>query len=576
MDLRPFQQRAVTAVLDVFKNRSSTLLVMPTGTGKTVVFTHIAKAMKGRVLILAHREELIFQAADKVLAITGERPDVEMAKFEADQSIWTKTPVVVGSVQTHISGDRMEKFRPDDFDLLIIDEAHHAITKSYKKVLDYYRQNHNLKVLGVTATPDRGDGTALRRVFETVAFQYGIRDAIQDGWLVPIHQRAIWIERMDFSGLHSVAGEFKQDELDEMVRQEEVLHGFAHPIMELCEGKKVLMFTVSVKHAENLAEIFNRWQPGVAQWVCGRTPKEERREIVEQFSHGDFRILVNVGVYTEGFDEPSIDVIAMGRPTKSRSLYAQMVGRGTRPLNGIIDWCDDAESRRDCITESRKPWVDVIDFCGNSGRHMLITAADALAGSDEDPDVLKRAAKKAKARDGESYNVADELDEAKKEVEAEREARKRRLERSMQARSKIKGRAVYHTKRVDPFDVMDIRVPTVTAVQKKIPPTPKMVAFLQKQGIDTNGLSKVEAGHLCGAAINRMNAGMCSFKQAKLLQRYGYDTDALTRKQASQMIDLLAKNKWKPLAFTPAFMVPQTEEPVEDPLLSFDEAVAKG
>ena len=360
MKLRSYQEAAVDGIFEAWRSARSTLLVQPTGTGKTVTFAHVINRMPmGRALVLAHREELIVQAADKIARVTGAKPDTEMAEMRADHGMFGKARVVVSSIQTQCAGrngdTRMKRFDPQEFGLLVVDEAHHATAPTYRRVLEHYGQNQDLKILGVTATPDRHDEEALGQVFDSVAFDYELLDAIRDGWLVPIHQRSVVVDGLDYSGVRTTAGDLNGADLARVMEYEETLHGIAHPTVELAAGRKALVFAASVAHAERLCEIFNRHSTGCARFVTGTTPKDERRGMLADYAAGKFQMLVNVGVATEGFDEPGIQVVVMARPTKSRALYAQMAGRGTRALPGLVDAHEAADARRAAIAASAKP-----------------------------------------------------------------------------------------------------------------------------------------------------------------------------------------------------------------------------
>lgn len=339
---------------------SRTLAVLPTGTGKTVIFAQLCKRWHdqglGRVLVMAHREELISQACQKIADITGELPDVEMGDSRADEcAIINRAPVVVTSVQTMCRPKRHERFHPEDFSLMIVDEAHHSTAATYRRVIDYFGQNPNLKILGVTATPDRADEEALGQIFETVAYEYQIQQAIEDGWLVNIDQRFILVDGLDLSACRTTAGDLNEGDLAKIMEMEKVLHGVVGPTIELAGDTPTLIFNTSVAQAERTAEIINRHRPDSAVCLHGKTPREERREKLKAFSRREYQYLCNCGLFLEGFDETSIGVVAMARPTKSRSLYAQAVGRGTRPLPGIVDGLDDAGQRRNAIALSAKP-----------------------------------------------------------------------------------------------------------------------------------------------------------------------------------------------------------------------------
>jgi superfamily II DNA or RNA helicase len=449
-----------------------------------------------------------------------------------------KARVVVSSIQTQCAGrngdTRMKRFDPREFALLVVDEAHHATAPTYRRVLEHYGQNPDLKILGCTATPDRHDEEALGQVFDSVAFDYELLDAIRDGWLVPIQQRSVVVDGLDYSSIRTTAGDLNGADLARVMEYEETLHGIAAPTMELAAGRKTLVFAASVAHAERLCEIFNRHRTDCARFVTGTTPKDERRTMLADYAAGKFQMLVNVGVATEGFDEPGIQVVVMARPTKSRALYAQMAGRGTRPLPGLVDAHQEADARRAAIADSAKPACEIIDFVGNSGRHRLVTTADILGGNYSD-EVVDRARAKAEEADGAAIDMAEALVDAERELAEERE-------RARRAAIRVKAR--YTSQVVDPFEVFRIEPWRERGWDTGRQPSEKMLALLERNGIDTAGLTFTQAKQLVGEIIHRYEERRCSFKQARLLARYGYPTD-VPFAEASRLIDALAKNGWK-------------------------------
>jgi len=555
MNLRPYQAEAVDAVIAEWRNSPATLVVMPTGTGKTIVFAHIIDRLHaGRTMVLAHREELIHQAVGKIQAVTGRRPDIEMAHYAANEAkMFRKAPVVVSSIQTQIAGrngGRMTRFDPLEFELAIVDEAHHAPAQSYRRTLDHYKQNPTLKILGVTATPDRADEEALGQVFGSVAYVYEILDAIRDGWLVPIQQRRVVVDGLDFSAIRTTAGDLNGKDLAAVMEYERNLHEIATPTIELTEGRRTLLFAASVAHAERLCEIFNRHKTGMARWICGKTPRDERAETLRDYNRGDFSILCNVGVFTEGYDEPGIETVVLARPTKSRALFAQMVGRGTRPLPGLVDGPANRslftggektqQERVDAILHSDKPSLEVIDFVGNTGKHKLINTSDILGGNYTD-DVIERAAANA-ATSATPQDVITGLEEAEAQIHEE----KKKAREAERRRRALKAKARYETMTVDPFDVLDIEPQRERGWNKDRQPSEKMVACLEKFGVQGAGtLSFTEAKTLISTFISRREHGWCSYKQAKLLHKYGYPTKGVRFKEASETIDRIAKNNWR-------------------------------
>lgn len=547
MMLRPYQREAVDAVVNQFRgDATSTLLVLPTGTGKTIVFAHlIGMAQRGRVMVVAHREELIDQAARKVEAVTGHTPSIEMAERKADESMFRQSKVVVASVQTLIAGfegkGRMSRFKPEQFSLIIFDEAHHIESKSWQQVVEYFKDNTKCKILGVTATPKRHDKLALGNTFDTVAYTYPLTSAINDGWLVPIEQQTVEVTSLDYSTCRTTAGDLNGRDLASVMEEETNLHGVTGPTLEITGDRRTLVFAASVKAAERMCEIFNREKPRSARWICGKTPKQERRQIVEEYAAGEFQYLVNVGCLTEGFDDPGVEVIALAKPTKSTSLWTQMIGRGTRPLPGTVDGpqCETKEDRESAIKSSAKPRLLVLCFAGNAGRHQLIEAFDLLGGR-YPQGVRERASRIAKTADH-PVDIDETLALAEEELKEEAD-KKRRLAEAK--RSKLRAKVKYQKHKVNPFNLLGIRrAPDGQRTDGDFGPSEKMSAMLVRNGIDPTGLSHSEARTICGKIVQRFREGKCTMKQANLLSRFGCDTD-VSKAEASRIIDDIANGGW--------------------------------
>ena len=551
MILRPYQSDASDAIFTEWLTHDSTLVVIPTGGGKTVLFADVIRRIfPRRALVLAHREELIFQARDKIQRVTGLRVDVEMGEYKAEDGLFDAARVVVSTIQTQCSGGdgggRMAKFDPQRFGVLIIDEAHHATSPSYRRVIEYYRTNRLLKILGVTATPDRADEAALGEVFQSVAFDYEVLDAIHDGWLVPIEQMMVHVDGLDYSSIRTTAGDLNGGDLASVLESEKNLQQIASASLDIIGRRRALVFNASVKSAELTAEIFNRHRSGMAAWVCGKTERDERRKILAAFAAGKVQVVCNCGVLTEGFDDPGVEVVIMGRPTKSRSLYSQMVGRSTRPLPGIVDGPETAEARKAAIAASAKPNCLVVDFVGNSGKHKLITSADILGGnvSDEALELAVTRAKKA----GKPVNMSEALDEAEEEIKQQRE--QARLAEAAR-RARVVASARFTVQSVDPFDVLAIKPVTARGWDAKGNVSDKCRNILQKHmGLDPNNFTQRQAIALVREQFRRWDHKLCSFKQAKVLRKYGYSTE-VSFNQASSTIDALAKNNWQKLPEVP-------------------------
>ena len=416
----------------------SLLLVAATGLGKTVMMAGLANHWPaGRVMMISHRFELNQQALKTFAHYCGEEVGLEQASFTADQ-YGNKDRIVVASVQSLISRrrgkHRMEKFDPNEFGLLMVDEAHRSVATSYQRVFDHFTQNPRLKVIGVTATPDRLDGIGMGCAYQKVICDYNIRWGVDSGWLVPPRQKFVQINGLDLQAVRTVGGDLDSKQLSKIVEVERNLHEMAEPIVSVAErDKQTIVFTASVKQAHRLAELLRDYHcrkygsqanPELAVSLDGSMSPQDprRRRIVRDFKDGRIQFLVNCGVATEGFDAPNVKLIAVGRPTKSRALYCQMVGRGTRPLPGSVEHLSTPEERIAAIQQSNKPDCVVLDFMGQSGRHALVCTTDILAGS-EPPDIQERARAIAKKKDFDGTTM-DAIREAQEEAARIREARR--------------------------------------------------------------------------------------------------------------------------------------------------------
>ena len=543
--LRDYQRAAVAAALREWEEKQTTLVVLPTGCGKTLVAAEIARHFHPRrVLFLGHREELIYQGARSIFEHTGLDTQIEMADMWADSTLFGAGQVIVSTIQTQVAGKscRMTRFDPNEFGLVIVDEAHHVTAGSYRRVLDHYKKNPELKILCLTATPDRADEEALGQVIDSVAFDYEILDAIADGYLVPVEQQMVTIQGLDFSHVRTTAGDLNGADLAAVMEAEKNLHGVASATLDIIGERKAIVFAVTVKQAETYAEIFNRHRPGRAGWVCGKTPKPERQETFRKFAGSETQILVNVGITTEGYDNLAVEVIVQARPTKSRCLYSQMVGRGTRTLPGTIDGLQTAEERRAAIDASAKPSCLVIDFAGNSGKHKLVTTADILGGR------VSEAARQLalKSADGKPVRMADELNLAEEELlrrAREEEERQREVARRMRLTAKVE----YQKAAVDPFDLFQMTpAATSRAWNHGQRLTDKQRAVLQRQGIDADSLPYPQAKQVLNELFRRWDANLCTINQAKILRQRGVETAQLSRDEASRMIaEIAVRERWE-------------------------------
>jgi superfamily II DNA or RNA helicase len=525
--LRPYQVEAVARIDAELAANRATLLLLPTGCGKTIVFCEVirrAVARGERALVLAHRGELLDQAAAKLRAAGIARVGVEKAEQRADGE-----PVVVASVQT-LRGRRLAEIAPDAFGLVVVDEAHHAPAKGYRAVLRHFSA---AKVLGVTATADRLDGKGLGAVFDSVAYEYSIRDAIRQGYLAPIAAKRVHVEGMDLSRVRTLAGDLNQGDLARALMSERCVREIAHPLCELAGDRKTVVFAVNVAHAEAVTAVLNSQRRSCARWLSGDISDAERRQVLADYRAGRFQFLANCALLTEGWDEPSVSCVAIARPTMSRALYTQMVGRGTRLYPG----------KRDLL---------VLDFVGNSGRHRLISTADVLAGQTvADDDVATAAELLAKLLPSlDALEMAEAFIAADRErAEAEAAEAERQAARANAAAYAEHPRwpdlppavTAFITEDVDPFagdDDLDIG-PVSDAPWARREATPRQRACLQRFGLRApTELTAGQASAIIDMLIARAKAGFCTIKQARLLRRLGHASpEQLTKSQASRLID---------------------------------------
>jgi superfamily II DNA or RNA helicase len=372
---REYQVESLKAINDAYAGGiRRPLLVLPTGTGKTVVFAHLLADRPGRGLVLCHRDELIRQAADKLLMV---KPDLTVGIVKAKEDE-VDALVVVASVQT-ISRDNRLARMASDFSTVVVDEAHHATADTYVKVLEHLGcfGDEGPLTLGVTATPERGDKQGLKQVWQKIIYQKTILEMILAKYLCDLKAIRVRLD-VDFNHVHTRGGDFVEGELGAALEAAAAPKHVASAYQEHAKGRKALVFTPTVKLAHEMAETFRG--AGIrAEALDGTTSEDERRAILKRLHTGETMVIANCAVLTEGFDEPSIDCIIVARPTKSKPFYIQMVGRGTRMYPG----------KPDCL---------ILDVVGVTGRHSLITASEIFDLEIEGQSVTEREQEKAAIR----------------------------------------------------------------------------------------------------------------------------------------------------------------------------------
>lgn len=526
MNLRPYQAEARAAIHREWDGgHARTLLVLPTGTGKTIVFSAVIAdqvTAGDRVLVLAHRGELLEQAADKLRKSTGLMCAVEKAE-ESCLGSWFR--VVVGSVQTLMRPNRLELFPSDYFGTIVIDEAHHAISDSYQRVLEHFP---GANVLGVTATPDRSDMRNLGRYFNSLAYEYTLPKAIREGYLSPIKALTVPLT-LDISQVGVAAGDYKAGELGTAL--EPYLEQIAYNMRNYCAGRRTVVFLPLVATSQKFRDILTAHGFRAAE-VNGESP--DRAAILRDFSAGRYDVLCNSMLLTEGWDCPAVDCIIVLRPTKSRSLYCQMVGRGTRLAPG-------------------KDYLLLLDFLWHTERHELCRPASLIC---ESPDVAKKMTENLEKDAGNPEDIEAAEQQASADVVAEREAALAKQLREMRKRKK---------RLVDPLQFeMSIQAEDLSGYVPAFgweaePVTDKQRERLEKAGIYPDEIDSAgKASKLLERLAKRRVMGLTTPKQIRFLEGRGFThVGTWPFEAAKNLIDRIAANDWR----VPPGIVPATYRP---------------
>ena len=530
MELRPYQQEAKDAIFREWdQGHSKTLLVLPTGCGKTIVFAKVAEDCVrhgDRVLIMAHRGELLEQASDKIAKTTGLGTAVEKAEQSCLGS-WFR--IVVGSVQSLQNENRLKKFDPDYFDTIIVDEAHHVLSNSYQKVMEHFS---GAKVLGVTATPDRGDMRNLGNFFESLAYEYTLPKAIKEGYLSPIKAMTIPL-KIDFSNVAVQAGDFKVSDIDTAL--DPYLHQIAQEMKKYCMDRKTVVFLPLVKTSQKFRDILNA--EGFHAAECNGST-QARAEILDDFDKGKYNVLCNSMLLTEGWDCPSVDCVIVLRPTKVRSLYCQMVGRGTRLCEG-------------------KENLLLLDFLWHTERHELCHPAALIADSEEVAQKMTENLEKQAAIDPMAIDLEEAEQTAREDVQREREER---LAEQLAAMKKRK------RKLVDPLQFeMSIQAEDLSSYVpafgwEMAPASDKQIKALEKYGIFPDEIDNAGKANLLLDRLNkRREEGLTTPKQIRFLESRGFQhVGTWSFETARNMIDRIAACGWRiPQGIKPAEFKPE-------------------
>lgn len=513
MELRPYQKESMESVFNQWNTVDHTLLVLPTGCGKTVVFAKVAEQCVrngDRVLILAHRGELLEQASDKIFKFTGLRCATEKAE-ETCIGSWFR--IVVGSIQSLMRPKRLSQFPNDYFDTIIIDEAHHCLSDGYQRVLEYFSC---AKVLGVTATPDRGDMRNLGSYFETLAYEYTLPKAIREGYLSPIKALTIPLQ-MDLSSVGVQSGDFKVGDLGTAL--DPYLYSIAEEMKKYCSDRKTVVFLPLVKTSQKFRDILNE-QGFKAAEVNGDS--KDRAEILKDFEDDKYNVLCNSMLLTEGWDCPSVDCIIVLRPTKVRSLYSQMVGRGTRLSPG-------------------KTELLLLDFLWHTERHELCHPASLICENDE---VAKRMTQNLEKMAGCPIDIEEAEEKASNDVVAQREESLAKVLAEMKKRKRTLVDPLQFEMSIQAEDLSNY-VPSFG--WEMAPASDKQVKALEKFGIFPDEIDNAGKASLLLDRLNkRREEGLSTPKQIRLLERFGFNNvGTWTLDQAKNMVNRIAASGWR-------------------------------
>lgn len=511
--LRPYQVEAVQCIQKEWtEGHSKTLLVLPTGTGKTICFASLLKEQVeqgDRCLVLAHRGELLDQAQDKIKKVTGLDCAVEKAEHS---SLGNNERITVGSIQTLMNDSRREQFPRDYYQTIVVDEAHHVLSDSYMKVLNYF---DSAKVMGCTATPDRGDMKNLGKYFDSLAYEYSLIEAIHDGYLCPIKALTVPLN-IDISNVKVSQGDYQVGDIGDAL--EPYLYEIADSMIEYCKDRKTIVFLPLIKTSQKFCQILKDKGMNAAE-VNGES--KDREQILKDFEEDKYQVLCNSMLLTEGYDCPSIDCVVVLRPTKVRSLYSQMIGRGTRLY----------PTKKDLL---------ILDFLWMISKHELCRPACLIAKKDE---ISKRATKKQEEKLGEVVDIEEIILEAEKDSVKEREealAEQLRKQRHKKMRLVDPLQYAYSINSEDLTDYVPTfawQMMEVTEGQKKT---------LENFGINSESVSsRGEANILIDRLIARSKANLATPKQIRFLEQRGFlHVGQWTMEEAKKMIARISNNHW--------------------------------
>ena len=471
---------------------------------------------------MAHRGELLTQAADKIKTFSGLDSALEKAE---SSSLGSTLPVTVGSVQTLCRKSRLNQFPEDYFQTIIVDEAHHIMSESYRSVLDHFAK---AKVLGITATPDRADHKSLASYFDSKAYEYTLTQAIHDKYLCPIKVQMIPL-KLDIRNVKVSNGDYNAGEIGTAL--EPYLRMIAQEIAQNYSHRKVVVFLPLIQTSQAFCSMLCEMGLAAAE-VNGNSP--DRTQILQDFADGKYSILCNSMLLTEGWDCPSVDCVVMLRPTKIRSLYQQCIGRGTRICPG-------------------KNELLILDFLWLTERHDLCRPSSLIA---KDTKIAQRIDEMIAESSGEAIDIIDaEAKAVSEEIAAKAREREASLAKALQAGENRKGKQVDLMELAISLKDEDLLDYEPIYAWEKEPASPKQIDCLRNVfNVSTEHITSKGMASICiNKLLNRRSLGLSTPRQIHRLETFGYiNVGTWTKEQASKKLDEIVKNHWR---------VPYGEEP---------------
>jgi superfamily II DNA or RNA helicase len=560
--LRDYQQEDVDAIIAAHQTHQCVLGRAATGLGKAVELAAIAQhyAQFGRVMILVDVAKLVRQLAATVRDYTGMSPGIEMANSCASDFRlgWDQDQIIVSTVQSQYSGkkgnERYRKFQPNDFSCVLLDECEAFLADRASEVVQWYLQNPKIRVYGCSATPMRTDGVAMANLFDTVAIDRDILWGIDNGFLVPAKQAYVRVS-IDFGSLKirksdTDEKDYSEDDIGNLLLEEANLIELSKGIHHVCGDRKSIVVCPNVASAKALTHYLDAEKSGCAQCIYGELSDEEKDLIFDAHQNNKFQFLVSVMMLTKGYDDKTIKCVVNCRKTRSKRLYQQIVGRGTRPLSDVVDGPPDAESRKAAIAASDKPEMLMVNMIGIDSDVRDMTIVDIL-GAKQSEEVRTRAKQRMMQDDSIEMDAEKELieaDEALRAEEEEEETKRREAEAARERRRRIQVDA-----HVDVEYQSDFRMNGSAGVggYRGLIPERQLSIFRKAKltEVEIAKLSPSKANVLSQEIVRRWKQGLCSWGQAKLLRKYGFTRDSLhdmSFEAAGAEITKIKANGWRP------------------------------